>query len=155
MNFHAETRLGAYAAAEACVHLYLRDGRRYQVQLPPRGAAFRQLQLMRGRLQLPDGDFLFELSYERGGLLCPSQRASLTTWTSPVGTACLRGIGRRLSQKMRSMLRTGAWPSNAPASHEILLKSLMTPRAFLSDHAVIACAVVDRTCVAVAFFYDV
>jgi hypothetical protein len=107
---------------------------------------------MRGRLQLPDGDFLFELSYERGGLLCPSQRASLTTWTSPVGTACLRGIGRRLSQKMRSMLRTGAWPSNAPASHEILLKSLMMPRVFLSDHAVIACAVVDRTCVAVAFF---
>ena len=44
-------------------------GRRWQVQLPFRGAAFRQLQLR--QLQLPDGVFLFELSYERGGLLRP------------------------------------------------------------------------------------
>ena len=57
MNFRAETQLGAwaYAAAEDFLRLHLREGRRWQVQLPFRGAAFRQLQL----------------SYERGGLLRP------------------------------------------------------------------------------------
>ena len=53
MSFRAETRLGAwaYAAAEDFLRLHLREGRRWQVQLPFHGAAFRQLQLMRGQLQ--------------------------------------------------------------------------------------------------------
>ena len=65
MNFRAETRLAgawAYAAAEDFLRLNLREGRRWQVQLPFRGAALRQLQLLRGQLQLPDGVFLIELS---------------------------------------------------------------------------------------------
>ena len=47
MNFRAKTRLGAwaYAAAEDVLRLHLREGRRWQVQLPFHGAAFRQLQL--------------------------------------------------------------------------------------------------------------
>jgi len=71
VEFHSETRLGRFAAAEVFVRRFLRAGRRFQVQLFPRGAALRQLQLLRGQLQLPEGDFLFELSYERGGLLRP------------------------------------------------------------------------------------
>ena len=73
VSFRAETRLGAwaFAAAEDFPRLHLWEGRRWQVQLPFHGAAFRQLQLVRGQLQLPDGVFLFELSYERGGLLRP------------------------------------------------------------------------------------
>ena len=57
VNFRAETRLGAwaYAAAEDVLRLHLREGRRWQVQLPFSGAEFRQLQLLRGQLQLPDG----------------------------------------------------------------------------------------------------
>ena len=53
VSFRAETRLGAwaYAAAEDFLRLHLREGRRWQVQLPFHGAAFRQLQLMRGQLQ--------------------------------------------------------------------------------------------------------
>ena len=47
MSFRAETRLGAWAhaAAEDFLRLHLREGRRWQVQLPFHGAAFRQLQL--------------------------------------------------------------------------------------------------------------
>ena len=101
MNFHAETRLGAYAAAEAFVHLYLRDGRRYQVQLPPRGAALRQLQLLHGRLQLPDGDFLFELSYERGGLhSCHPKRSAFQPTAGRISLASFASLASCSTSQM-------------------------------------------------------
>jgi len=67
VEFRPETRLACFLSAEESVRRFLREGRRFQVQLFPRGAALRQLQLLRGRLQLPEGDFWFEISYERDG----------------------------------------------------------------------------------------
>jgi hypothetical protein len=62
VEFHSETWLGRFAAAEVFVGRFLREGRRFQVQLLPRGVAFRrQLQLLRGRLQLPEGDFCLSI----------------------------------------------------------------------------------------------
>ena len=71
VEFHSETWLGRFAAAEVFVGRFLREGRRFQVQLFPRGAALRQLQLLRGRLQARQGEFCFELSHGREVLLRP------------------------------------------------------------------------------------
>ena len=67
-----ESRLGCYDTAEALVRRFLREGRRFQIQLLPRRVGtFRQLQLLRGRLQTRQGEFCFELSHGREVLLRP------------------------------------------------------------------------------------